>query len=181
MPLKPKKLTKQAVALIRRSLVKLHHPGRRVKPGSELIIAAPHKRYTITVKEALTGELDRASFSGWRFIILDGVKPIATVSLRVDRKTRKLLFSHFGYGPFVRNTVKGILRAEKLDDADYELRLLTIAGLNIVALWLAGKKEDYLMPIPPTHRLLKPFSMQSPAVFFERIRTAAKARLEAEN
>jgi hypothetical protein len=146
-----------------------------------LIIAAPHKRYTITLKNVLKGELDRASFSGWRFIVLDAMKPIATVSLRVDRKTRKLLFSHFGYGSFVRNTVKGIHRAEKLDDADYELRLLTIPGLNVVALWLAGKKEDHLMPIPPTHRVLKPFSIQSPAVFFERIRTAAKARLKAEN
>ena len=182
MAFKIKKPTKQAVALIRRSLVKLHRPGRRVtKRADELIIAAPHKRYTITLENVLKGNLDRASFSGWRFLILDGMKAIATANLRIDRRSRKPLFSHFGYGSFVQNTVKGIRRAERLDDSDYELRLLTIPGLNIVALWLRGKKEDQLIPLPPTHRALKPFSIQSPVEFFECIKTAAKARLESEN
>ena len=61
--------------------------------------------------------------------------------------------SHFNEGPFetaTDNTVKTLHDLPELRAADYELRLLRIPALYMVALWLHMTAGDLLVPLAPS-------------------------------
>src|SRR5439155_13299048 len=97
-----------------------------------------------------------------------------------DMKGENLKFSHLNQGPFVEETIKGVKYAESLNEVlnnNFELRLLKIPALYIVALWLHAE-QDILFPLPPTHHVLKPYSTYNEEEFARALSGPAIERLK---
>ncbi len=45
---------------------------------------------------------------------------------------------------------------EEVAKDDFELRVLRIPALYVMAFWLHGEKKDILVPMPPTNSRLNP-------------------------
>jgi hypothetical protein len=150
---------------------------------SQLNIAAPHPVYFVALTNVAQGEiLSAATLTGWRYIVLEGDQTIAAANLRVTDDEGNLQFSHISHGPFVKNTVEGIGRAETLPEVlsnDYELRLLDIPSLYVVSLWLHGD-ADRLIPLPPTNQVLEPYATYSDEEMAAALKGPAIERLSFE-
>jgi len=71
-----------------------------------------------------------------------------------DEKTGKVLKSAgFGKAVYSNETLEALRMAEQLPQIkkqDYELRCLDDMSLHFVMVWLHGKSDDILIPLPPT-------------------------------
>ena len=169
--------------------------GMAAGGGEKLDLAAPHKIFFVGLRDAAERRiLSAAVQTGWRYIILRGDTPMAAAELGVDAaggggdpdEDAGLEFSQFNRGPYVISTVEGVESASKLEAVlkdDYEVRLLKIPSLYIIALWLHGAAEvdDLIIPLPPTRRGLKAFESYSEGQFADIIHEAALKKLRFED
>lgn len=125
-------------------------------PGLETI--SPHVVYFVGLNDLAEGRmLAAARPTSWRYMLLDGDNVHSAAELAIDAGEVGW-FSHVDGGPFVASTVRGVAFAERLEvqeKADYELRLLSIPSVYLVALWLHGT-DDYLIPLDPAPGGLQP-------------------------
>ncbi|HEX8190957.1 MAG TPA: hypothetical protein VF586_21535 [Pyrinomonadaceae bacterium] len=163
--------------------------------GSErLDLSAPHKIFFVGLRDVAERRvLPAATQTGWRYIILRGDSPLAAAELGVDATAGGgegdddgLEFSQFNRGPYVINTVAGVELAASLDavrNDDYELRLLKIPALYIIALWLHAEADgkDIIIPLPPTRPELKPFDSYTEQQFASIIHDAALRKQDFED
>jgi hypothetical protein len=150
-----------------------------------LTTAAPHQVYFVGLRDLAEGRLLAATqLKGWRYIIFEGERPMAAAELSGGGGGDDALdFSNINHGPFVASTVEGVQRAEGLEavrEEDYELRLLDIPGLYVVALWLHGARE-LIIPLPPTRDELEPFAVYEEEEVIERLRASAERRLNFDD
>jgi hypothetical protein len=189
MSLNATKPPAEGIAIVREAIGKLvSHPSPTTSMlaesvPAELSITAPHPVYFVGLTDVAEGRLlSAATLTGWRYLVLAGEEPIGAASVTVRADDENLQFSHISHGPFVRNTIEGISRAESLAEVqsnDYELRLLDIPGLYVVSLWLHGN-DDRIIPLPPTNRSLEPYRTYTEEQMLESLKQAAYDRLESE-
>jgi len=130
----------------------------------ELQHSEPHPVYVATLDDLAAGKLlAAAKQTGWRYLLAQNDEVVAEAELAKGRRTAKgakgakreaLAFAGLTHGPFTGATVDGLHAAERLpqvEKADYELRLLKVPAVYLVALWLHGSNEDLLVPLgqPP--------------------------------
>jgi hypothetical protein len=130
-----------------------------VEAGPRLEAAAPHLVYFVGLDEVAQGRiLSAARPTSWRYILLEGDMAHAAAELAVDESGKVEGFSHFDEGPFVESTIAGVAFAEQEETnrgGAYELRLLSVPSLYLVALWLHGA-HDLLVPLAPAPGGLEP-------------------------
>jgi len=107
---------------------------------------------------------------GWRYIASSGKTKIS-VDMGYDAKDQRHFFHSLNENPFVAETVSRIALARKnrnVHAGSYELRVLEIPALYIVAIWLKDEKgsNDILVPLEPTHPALKAGSEYDSKTFF---------------
>jgi hypothetical protein len=161
-------------------LLRNRHTNTRVRlsraPGDEVSIALPHPVYFLGTDYLITGRvLSGAVFSGWRFIIMRGGKPLLSASLAFDVRNNRFEFLNVSESPFARSMITALRRAAKLKVVmkdDFEIRLLDIPGLELVSLWLHGKTIDYLLPLPPAG-ILRPFNLYSESALADAVHASA--------
>ncbi len=142
-------------------------------------IAVPHEVYTLGLNDLAKKDLHRAHKVGWRYLVVRDNQPVAAAEVSGSDE-RRLQFSHLNTGPFVEETARALALAEGLGPVaknKFEVRLLTVPALYVVALWLHGKKQDILIPMQPTNEHLIPSQPYAPAEFFKELLPAAEARL----
>lgn len=143
-----------------------------------LTTAAPHQVYFVGLRDMAQGRLlAAAQMRGWRYIVLKGERPLSSAELSGGGEA--VTFSNFDYGPLVASTVEGVGRAEALDvvqKEDFELRVLEVPALYVVALWLHGPRE-LIIPLPPTRGQLEPFAVYEEGVVIDILRGPAARRL----
>lgn len=126
--------------------------GTEEDAGSGLATAAPHLVYFVGLDDMAQGRiLSAARPTSWRYILLDGDRAHAAAELAINDDGEVEGFSHVDGGTFVESTVVGVAFAERLEASrggDYELRLLSVPSLYLVALWLHGT-DDLLVPLAP--------------------------------
>ncbi len=153
--------------------------------AGDLEAAAPHPVYFVRADYlAAGGLLAAAELSGWRYIILAGGRAILAAELSFGREGGGLEFSHTNDGPLVEGTVEGVRVAEGLEvvgGMEFELRLLELPGLSVAALWFHAEGKDLLMPIPPSRRGLRPFTIYTEGELLKTLRGAAAERLRFED
>jgi hypothetical protein len=132
----------------------------------ELHQSEPHPVYVATLDDLAAGKLlAAAKQTGWRYLLAQNDEVVAEAELVAGRAAKGakgakaakgggLEFAGLTHGPFTGATVDGLHAAERLpqvEKADYELRLLKVPAVYLVALWLHGNDEDILVPIgqPP--------------------------------
>lgn len=147
-----------------------------------LATAAPHQVFFVGLRDIAAGRLlSAAHLKGWRYIVFEGERPLAAAELSGGGEA--VSFSNFNRGPFVVSTVEGVGRAEGLEEVreeEFELRLLDIPGLYVVALWLHGAR-DLIIPLPPTREGLTPFAVYEEDAVLERLRAPAERRLNSDD
>jgi hypothetical protein len=136
----------------------------------------PHQVYDLGIDAIASNKgLEAATPNGWRYVLEDTQKPIAFAELNSDGKS----FVSFNTGPFPAALCAAISRAEQLDyvqSQNVDLRVLRIAALYVIALWLHGQtdKTDVIIPVPPVAYKLAGGRPYSAADFLELLRDAAK-------
>jgi hypothetical protein len=127
----------------------------------ELSHSEAHPVYFVPLDALTEGKLLKAAKqTSWRYLLVKGSAAIAEAELSSGSrsaktgKSRSLDFLSFTRGPFASATVDALHAAERLPQvarADYELRLLNIPAVYLVALWLHAAKDDILIPMgdPP--------------------------------
>jgi hypothetical protein len=127
----------------------------------ELSHSEAHPVYFVPLDALTEGRLLKAARqTSWRYLLVKGDTPVAEAELSAGSRGAKgakphsLAFLSLTRGPFASATVDALHAAERLPQvarADYELRLLNIPAVYLVALWLHGAKDDILIPMgePP--------------------------------
>jgi hypothetical protein len=145
--------------------------------------AAPHPVYTAGLKDVLAGTLPASALlTGWRYILLDGDRASAAAEVTPGQDGEEARLKGLSMGPFVGGTVRAVAVAERLKEvreSDYELRLLNIPGLYVVALWLHGR-GDIFIPLRPAPSGVKPYSVYSAEGLTEALRESAERRASTE-
>ena len=148
---------------------------------SGLALAAPHDVYSLGLGDvAEEASLDDASVVGRRFLVMDGDKAIASAELSVEESGAAGFQA--SEGRYVESTAAAIDQAERdpdLADGDYEVRVLRIPALYVMALWLKDERggADFLIPLDPAPAPLESGRKYGPAELSSVLAEAARARL----
>lgn len=117
-----------------------------------LSATAPHLTYFVGLHDVVQGRvLSAARPTGWRYLLLDGETARAAVEVTVNDDGAVEEFSHVDEGPFVESMVTGVMFAEEFEAnrrGEYELRLLSVPSIYLIAIWLHGA-DDWLVPLDP--------------------------------
>lgn len=121
----------------------------------------PHPVYVATLDDLAKGKLlAGAKQTGWRYLLVQHDAAVAEAEVGAGRagargaKSGKLEFLSLTHSPFTAATIEALTAAErmpKVAKADYELRLLKVPAVYLIALWLHGGDADILVPMgdPP--------------------------------
>ncbi len=156
----------------------------------ELHHSEPHPVYVATLDDLASGKLlAAAKQTGWRYLLAHNDEIVAEAELTPERRAAKgkkgakheeLAFAGLTHGPFTGATVDGLHAAERLpqvEKADYELRLLKVPAVYLVALWLHGGNEDLLVPLGQPPAGLKKNKAYSEAAVIRALRpTVARTK-----
>ncbi|WP_330182038.1 hypothetical protein OHB26_37880 [Nocardia sp. NBC_01503] len=119
----------------------------------QLDLSTPHQIFTIGLDDIAAGAgLDAAQPVGWRYLVVDGAQIIASAETTLAPDGTQEL-AQFTEGPFVLSTdksVKTVRKLPQLEAAGFELRLLRIPALYVMALWLHSPISDILVPLDPS-------------------------------
>jgi len=124
----------------------------------------PHPVYVAGLDDLADGKLlAAAKQTGWRYLLVHGDAAVGEAELSAETRaprgaksarSKEPQFLGLTHGPFTAATIDALHAAERLpqiEKADYELRLLKVPAVYLVALWLHSGSEDILIPLgqPP--------------------------------
>lgn len=150
-----------------------------------LSVSVPHPVYGVELRDVADGRpvAGAAQLHGWRYLLFGGDQAVGAAEVSVEDAGDEVRFGHLNHGPFVDATVDGLEAAEALPEVErgaFEVRLLRIVGLNLVALWLHGADELFL-PLPPAPPGLVPMRAYRDAELVEAVRETAARRLRFDD
>jgi hypothetical protein len=130
-------------------------PALRSAKG-ELQLSEPHQVFTLGLTDLAAGKgLAAAKPTSWRYLVREGDNVLASAEAVQTGKGQEHVFSAFNEGRFVASTAEAIRAAHEIPavkQAGFELRLLNVPGLYVMALWLHEPqgKGDLLVPLAPS-------------------------------
>lgn len=150
-------------------------PALRGAQKDQLALSTPHQVFTMGRDDVTSGGgLDRARPVGWRFLIHEGGRVIASAETTpLPDGTHEV--SETVEGPFdaaTDNAVTAVRNLPQLQGDNFELRLLRIPAVYIMALWLHSPSTDLLVPLAPSS-IGKAGQPMPPAEFFADLSAVA--------
>jgi hypothetical protein len=155
--------------VVREHLVRISTLGRfRTKrlsaaaPAS-LSLAVPHRVYNLGLSDIKgANPIGKARPSAWRYLVVEEGTVIAAAEAIQRTANAKPLFSNTNEGAFVDSMAKAVEAAEQLPEVEagnYELAVLRVPALYVIALWLKGagakRPDDIFIPLEPAPAGLK--------------------------
>jgi hypothetical protein len=119
----------------------------------DLTIAAPCQLYSfnVTSGERLSAAKPGVG-GGWEYPLLHGTNAVGIAYLEADEKTRKALeCTELGEDNSWSYKLEALQIAERLPQVkkqDYEVRSLEMPWIEFCAVWLHGKSDDIIIPLP---------------------------------
>jgi hypothetical protein len=108
----------------------------------DAIHVAPHQVFTAMLTDVREGRvLANAQETAWRDVA-------GGTAAEVSSRNGEFVITSINEGPFVAATADALGIAKQLD-GDYELRVLTIPAVYVVALWLYAASGSVLIPLAP--------------------------------
>jgi hypothetical protein len=148
---------------------------KKVSPD-HLALVAPHRVYVLGLDAILNGDgLKAARQAGWRYLLADEDRIVASAELEGDHGEHPLLNS----GPFVASTAAAIDSLEEQPEVirgEYELRLLKVPALYVVAAWLAGSLP-FVAPLAPAPHFLQAGKLYTEREFISTLVAPAREAL----
>ena len=138
----------------------LHHLalGSQLPHGIEsapaLATSQGHRCYVFSLEQLSRGDdLSAATLAAMRYLLVSNSASLADVEF-TEHPGGQLEFASLNLGPMANATLDALTQLEQ-DTAvranDYELRLLKIPSMHLVAVWLHhSQREDLVFPIAPT-------------------------------
>ncbi len=139
----------------------------------------PHKVFAVALDDLARGAgLDEATLVGWRYLMSRHNIIAASVDVACDPKGQNHCFAGVSEGPFNGATQETVIAAAQKDlikKGSYELCVLRIRELYIMALWLRDLKgaTDIIVPLHPTHDSLQAGKAYSRSQFVKVLGDAA--------
>ncbi len=150
----------------------------------DLTIAHPFRDYSVGLTNLASGQLLPPARAGtWRYLLLHGTSAVGAAELMADPTNGTALkFAGLDTTDFSRETQEALQRAEQLPQIkkqDYELRRLDCPAILFVAIWLHGKSDDILIPLPPTWGRWNAYQPYSETELIKLLKPEAEKRLKA--
>lgn len=124
--------------------------------ADQLSLTLPHQIFTLGRDQLAEGAgLGTATAVGWRYLVSAGGQIVASAETTTGPDGRQQVFSQLTEGPFVEATAVAVAAVRALPQlavGSFELRLLRIPALYLMALWLHLPLGvgDLLVPLAPT-------------------------------
>ncbi|MFV2022976.1 hypothetical protein [Micromonospora sp. LOL_023] len=116
-------------------------------------MSTPHQIYVLGLDGIITDSgLDSTQPVGRRYLTEEAGQPIASAETTPAPDGTEQM-SQFTEGPFVASTdkaLKGVYKLATLKATRYELRLLRVPALYVMALWLHLPRRDLIVPLEPS-------------------------------
>ena len=154
---------------------------------ADLSIGEPYRCYYVGASNLASGQLLAGlKPGGWQYPLMLGSNVVGAVEVVADKKDEKALaFAGLYQTDFSREMLEAARAAEKLPQIkkqDYEFRRLEIPGINFVAVWLHGKSDVIIIPLPPTYgRKLKAYEAYSESQIIKMLKPEAKEVMKVPN
>ncbi len=183
MALKYSKMPDNALKALKKGLKiapeKKHARMLRVKK-KDMQENTPHKVYVLDLDEIISGEaFKHPKHVSWRYITEDSM-----IEVQCGEKEDQYEFTEINQGDHIKDIIeklKIMAKHARIKKADYEVSVVMVPALYVMALWLQGEgeNEDVVIPVGPPHPHLSrhPSTIFSPAQFVEILTEAAKQRL----
>jgi hypothetical protein len=185
MALRSLALSDSALETIRVGVARLaarpEYRDRGLGRAEGLDVAAPHDVYTVGLDAlAAGGGLEAAEPVGRRVLLMRGADPVATAELDDPEGPGGLSANE---GPFAEATARAISRVEswpEVADGDYELRVLRLPALYLMALWLKDESgdRDLVVPLDPAPAGIEAGRGYDAGELLGELRERARSRLE---
>ena len=119
------------------------------------------------------------------YLFIHGTNAVGAAGLIADEKTGKALKSNGLYQTDCSNeTLEALRIAEQLPQIkkqDYEFRRLDSPPLSFVAVWLHGKSDDIIIPLPNTFGRWNAYQPYSESQMIKLLKPEAKKVLKQPN
>jgi hypothetical protein len=142
-----------------------------------LELIAPHHMYTLPLDAIVGNNLDPRP-TGWRFLIADREHVIASAEVGVEGETPAI-----NSGAYVSSTARAIPHLESLPEIEngrFELRLLKIPALYIIAAWLVDDHR-IVIPLAPSPAYFEVGHHYDEESFLDALREPAAAIFAADD
>ncbi|HSY10414.1 MAG TPA: hypothetical protein VK840_05815 [Candidatus Dormibacteraeota bacterium] len=144
-------------------------PFKGISTTNDLTFAPPLQEYgsgDLAKGQLLTGATSgRDGLQIWKYIFMHGTNVVGDAYLEADENTRKpLKCTSLGNDVFSEETLKALQAAEQLpllQKQDYEARLLDDRLVSFDAVWLHGRSNDIIIPLPPTYNRMNAYQLYS--------------------
>ena len=150
----------------------------------ELTITTPYQDYDVGLTNLASGKLLSATKSSgyWTYLFMHETHAVGYSGLMADEKTGKALkASGLSQSVFPDAPLDALRIAEHLPQikkSDYEVRRLHISSLHFVAIWLHGKSDDIIIPLPLTFRRWTAYQPYSESEMIKLLKPEAKKQLK---
>jgi hypothetical protein len=159
-------------------------PALRSATGP-LQLTEPHQVFTLGLTDLAAGKgLDAAKPTGWRYLVQEDDKVLASAESVAVGSANEHVFSAFNEGSFVASSasaIRAVREIPEVEQSGFELRLLNVPGLYVLALWLHGAqgKDDLLVPLAPSPVETPAGKPVAAAVLLKELADKAHAPIEA--
>jgi hypothetical protein len=147
--------------------------------GATVIPTAPHQVFALGLSSLAEHRgAGAAGLVGWRVLVFLGKRPVAIVEFK-GKTSEGTDLNAVHQGHSVQATATAILAAERLaqvQTADYEVRLIGVHALRLLALWLHGEKDELFVPLAPAPRGFKAYDLYTEERFLAEARALAARR-----
>jgi hypothetical protein len=150
-------------------------------------LASAHPIYNVGL-DALTARrpLTEARQTGWRYLVHSDGATVASSEVSVDAAGRPNAFARVNEGPFVGATAQALNQIDQRPEVaggNYEIRLLKVPALYVVALWLKDLNgdRDLVVPLAPAPPYLVPGRAYAHTDFLGLLVEPARQRLQFDD
>ena len=123
----------------------------------DLSVADPQPIYTSTINALLAGRLlADAYLSGWQYVLISGEQPqgVIEVSDKPAGGESPMTFDVLRSREYAEAMNNVIRHAEEIE-GEYDLRILRVPAIYLLAVWLQAGRENWLLPlVPPSSQSL---------------------------
>jgi hypothetical protein len=178
VPIVPPELPARALAEMRHGV---GASGRFPSARGAVSLSLPHTVFTAGLKALAAGRpLREASMlTAWRALLEEDRTVVAAAEVLVADEKAAASSASINWGPFVQSTIDGLEvaeRDERVASICFDIRLLRVAALNLVALWLHDPEAqcDVFIPLAPAPSSLRTDVIYDAEQFESEVESMAK-------
>jgi hypothetical protein len=117
----------------------------------------------LAIYDVQTDGIFSPKLAGWRYFILSGSKVISSADIAVENNGKSHRFLYFTKGAVLDKILDKISEIESLYTAksdSFEIRILRVKALNLLAIWLHSSDNDFIYPIDNKLAQGAPYSLK---------------------